>query len=187
MCPKYCTEHTYTKQLWYFIWQPYSGGSVSLRLLWSYPVKEQQQDDHRAKLRHSTHPKGRYVFLLAPFPKLSKIPCCSGRVRGSVHGGVVNHYLPGREVKVSFHIKWRRSKIQLGRRSSRPAGIWNLTPSTPRAGWATPATPSQGRRQPCGLETQRTPALLEQPQKAYRAEQTHREIYRGGRNRKRAR
>ena len=37
-----------------------------------------------------------------------------------MHSGVVNHYLPGRGVKVSFHIKWGRSKIQLGRRSSRP-------------------------------------------------------------------
>lgn len=65
-------------------------------------VDARQHREKQEKMRMWPHPGDSFEnlrsILLVPFPKHLKIQCCFGKVRGYVHGGVVNHCLPGGEV-----------------------------------------------------------------------------------------
>lgn len=105
-------------------------------------------------------------------------------MRRHVHGEVPDHYLPGKEVFLPYQMK--KVKNTAGGRSSRSTGIQKSTHLTPEQTEESQQNCHKGEDSPFGLETQPTPTLLEQTQKAHRAEHTQMETYRGGRNRKRA-
>ena len=90
-------------------------------------------------------------------------------MRGHVHGEVPDHYLPGKEVFLPYQMKVKNTA---GGRSSRSTGIQKSTHLTPEQTEESQQNCHNGEDSPFGLETQPTPTLLEQTQKAHRAEHT---------------
>lgn len=95
-------------------------------------------------------------------------------MRGHVHGGVPDHYLPGKEVFLPYQMKKVKNTAggTAGGRSGRSTGIQKSTHLTPEQTEESQQNCHKGEDSPFGLETQQTPTLSEQTQKAHRAEHT---------------
>lgn len=87
-----------------------------------------------------------------------------------MHDGAADHYLSGREVFLPYQMK--KVKNIAGGRISRSTGIQKSTYLTPEQTEESQQNCHKGEDSPFGLETQHTPTLLEQTQKAHRDEHT---------------
>ena len=94
-------------------------------------------------------------------------------MRGHVHGEVADHYLSGREVFLPYQMK--KVKNTAGGRISRSTGRQKSTHLAPEQTEESQQNCHKGEDSPFGLETQHTPTLLKQTQKAHRDEHTQTE------------